>query len=204
MTDLSTPVSKPCILYRSPKRRFTSSRSNDDLKAQWFGKEHKNMPPRHYAVWFGMQRFARRWNMVDARFRDIATFLEISLGSVQRAMAYFEQHDFVVRVPDPDKRRKVCWMINPRLQWNWSSQEQESGLAVYRKYRRDVGLKRIQQSAKEGLADEDLEKIRESEEQSKRDEEEYQRYRATMNNVDDEDDEMIEPDWEDEQLCASR
>jgi hypothetical protein len=195
-TDTPAPAeqpskSKPKILYLDPRHRYGSSRSNDALKARWLGKEHKNMPKMHFVVWFGMMQFVGKWNRLDVRYREIAEFIGISLGSVQRAMAYFEQHDFVVRTSEPEK--DAVWMINPRLQWNWTAESQAGGLKDYAKHRRQV-LKRQADKAEQPAI-------------STASEPETTEYLADSDIIDGEfDDNWVryDPDLEDEQLCASR
>jgi hypothetical protein len=121
-------------------RRMVSSRSNDWLKAKRFGSDLKDMSPTIFAVWFGMQRFMRKWNIVSARYRQIAEFCKMSVGSVHRAMAYMEKNDLIVRTSDPDKN--ASWMINPLLQWNWIAAQQPKGVAVYRKYVREAATRK--------------------------------------------------------------
>ncbi len=88
------------------------------------------MPQTTFRVWYAMRNFEVEKNYVNARFRQIAQFMGVSIGAVQDAMRYMEEHNLIVRVSDPGK--KASWMINPELQWNWERKLYRQGLAIYR------------------------------------------------------------------------
>jgi hypothetical protein len=131
----NAPVIKDYYLYRErtkkgAKEKITSGRSNHALKARKFGQELTDMPQTTFRVWYAMRNFEVERNYVNARFRQIAQFMGVSIGAVQDAMRYMEEHNLIVRVSDPGK--KASWMINPELQWNWERKLYRQGLAIYR------------------------------------------------------------------------
>ena len=123
---------KKKFIFRN-ERLFTTSKSNDAQKARVFGQGLKDMTLTAYRVWFGMQIFNGKWNKIDARLQQIADFCNVSFSSAQRAMAYFEKNNLVVR--EKKVGNSMGWMINPSLQWNFGSEDHRKALHYYQRLR---------------------------------------------------------------------
>lgn len=123
---------KKKFIFRN-ERLYSTSKSNDAQKARIFGQELKEMTLTAYRVWFGMQIFNGKWNKVDARLQNIADFCNVSFSSAQRAMTYFEKNNLIVR--EKKAGNSIGWMINPSLQWNFSSDDHQKAIHYYHRLR---------------------------------------------------------------------
>jgi hypothetical protein len=119
---------KKKFIFRN-ERLYTTSKSNDAQKARLFGQGLKEMTLTAYRVWFGMQIFSGKWNKIDARLQQIADFCSVSFSSAQRAMAYFEKNNLIVR--EKKVGNSMGWMINPSLQWNFGAEDHQKAIHYY-------------------------------------------------------------------------
>ena len=138
-------------LYHHKNRRNCSATVNLLVEAQWFAQTLKDMPKTAFIVWHALSAFTQYQNVIDTRLSEIAEFCGLSLGSVQRAMNYFEEKEVLVRLSG--RHEDSVWRINPELRWN-GKHDQQPLMATRFKYRcrenkkQERDLKKNQQQQK--------------------------------------------------------
>ena len=135
------------FLFNQPgKKSHCSATINMPMIAKKICTTCQDMPPSAFLVLFGVFNFLKPSNALNVRMKELAKFCGVSLGSVQRAMKYFEDHNLMVRRSMPNEY--ADWMLNQEWIWNNRHDQHAQAVGFYKKLQYDASQRSYRKKRK--------------------------------------------------------